>query len=697
MALQIHQLHKLSRERDIKMRLGKLPKTLEEAYHEIYERIQSTEGSASDVAKRAFQWIMCSEEPMSPAMLVAAVCQDPTTDDIDDVDINFDFVLESCQNLLKVEGDEEYAICRFSHLSVQEYLEKDRLSPLSNDVFVAQVCLTILTGPIQSTLSLERAEEDSVESNESEELEEDGMKEVSEYASAYWLIHVQRSGEVEGDFDNRLITLLKRFLGSGAETTPAYEKWYRTRRVGRGRVSSMHSREYLHIHRVKPPSRLALQIAMFGLHRMLQDSWEHVEPGQENAWVDPLLVIAAHGGCVSTVQSLLDKRAEIDASSAKNPSALYEASIRGHESVVKLLLEKGANVNISCGYYGNVLQAASVCGDASIVGLLVASGANVNAQGGEYHNALQAASHQGHEDVVRILLKHGAFDPDGKALSEAASEGHEAVVAMLLQASTIGLNDALVAACKGGTFSIRNPQDKFQGVVTLLLDAGAVDLHGEALIEAAREGNTSVVARLLKEHNVGVDEALVSACGWGTGTWSDIKTHEDAKAIVILLLNAGAVDREGHALQEATRRGFAEVVTLLLDAGAVDLHGEALIEAAREGNTSVVARLLKEHNVGVDEALVSACGWGTGTWSDIKTHEDAKAIVILLLNAGAVDREGHALQEAMENGFAEAATLLRETAEKSKGRISEVVENLSDERIPLKGVLAGSEPQRVAL
>ena len=246
-------------------------------------------------------------------------------------------------------------------------------------------------------------------------------------------------------------------------------------------------------------------------------------------------------------------------------NALQAASMRGHASIVELLLANEANVNAQGGSYGNALQAASMRGHASIVELLLANEANVNAQGGSYGNALQAASYWGNIDVVRLLLKHGAFDPDGNALSGAAYGGYGAIVAMLLQASKIGLNDALIAACKGKSWRDRVSQDKVQGVVAMLLDAGAVDLHGEALIGAAKEGYTSVIARLLKVHNVGVDEALVSACKRNTARGRE-KTQEEIRPVVILLLNAGAVDRKGHALQEATKRGYAEVAALLEEA-----------------------------------------------------------------------------------------------------------------------------------
>ncbi len=725
-ALQINQLHKLSRERDIKTRLGKLPRTLEDAYHEIYTRIQSQEGSASEVARRAFQWIMRSGQPVSPAMLVTVVCQDPTTDDIDFVDIEFDFVLESCQNLLKVEAADGYEFCRFSHLSVQEYLENNHFSQFSSDVLIAQVCLTFLTDPIQSSIMLELAGEssesstvintdkiiDSTMSNEdeesnkrevieeskvfgglgsidesdeplvfkgsrdietanwaqeqnykseesteslesngyeefswSEEFKEEGLYEVREYAKFNWLIHVQRSGEIEGDFDSRLIVLLKRFLGSEAETTPAFQTWARSRKSRF--LFSLHS-TFLSYGTLDPPSQLALQIAGFGLHRMLKDSWEHVDPNQKNAGDNPLLAIAAEVGCASTVQSLLDKGAEIDASSIECPSALYNASLRGEESVVKVLLENGADVNINGGYLGSPLQAASSREHESIARLLLDSGADVNAQGGEYYTALQAASTTGDESIVGLLLAHGAdVNAQGgrhdNALQAASDRGYEQMVRLLL-AHGADMNaqggeyyNALYAASHKG----------FTDTVKILLEHGALDQDGKALSAAASQGYKSTTAVLLQASKISVNDALVAACS---------------------------------GIEPINRERVEDIVMMLLDAGAVDSRGEALITAAREGFKEAVALLPKEHNVGLDEALTSACQQYTRPY-DSKTERETELIVILLLKAGAVDREGHALKAATENDFEEAADLLREAAEGNGSKISEDAEGLSDETV----------------
>ncbi|KIW21484.1 hypothetical protein PV08_02064 [Exophiala spinifera] len=121
-------------------------------------------------------------------------------------------------------------------------------------------------------------------------------------------------------------------------------------------------------------------------------------------------------------------------------TALYAASLNGHEKVVELLLGKGANVNAQGGIYGNALQAASYHGREKVVRLLLSKGADVNAQGGECGSALQAASYNGQEKLVELLLGEGADvdvwvpgRPCGTALFVASDRGHEKVVELLLR------------------------------------------------------------------------------------------------------------------------------------------------------------------------------------------------------------------------------------------------------------------------
>jgi hypothetical protein len=152
--LQIAQLLKLKRERDMRQRLGKLPQGLQKAYDDILEQIRAQDGSGGAVAERAFKWVMCSFKPLSTDELLGAVCQNPDDEDAaSPVDIDADFVLEACHNLLMIEP--ESGKWKFAHLSVQEYFEDlyrlrrhSDWSYSSVHALAAKVCLLLLNDPL---------------------------------------------------------------------------------------------------------------------------------------------------------------------------------------------------------------------------------------------------------------------------------------------------------------------------------------------------------------------------------------------------------------------------------------------------------------------------------------------------------------------------------------------------------------------
>ncbi len=116
-ALQIAQLLKLKRERDMRQRLCKFPQGLEQAYDDILRKISAQDGSGSAVAERTHKWLMCSVRPLSTEQLLGSVCQNPDDEDpACPVDINADVVLETCQHLLII--DPESSTWKFAHMSV---------------------------------------------------------------------------------------------------------------------------------------------------------------------------------------------------------------------------------------------------------------------------------------------------------------------------------------------------------------------------------------------------------------------------------------------------------------------------------------------------------------------------------------------------------------------------------------------------
>ena len=431
--MQIDALRELCREHDIRTRLGKLPKTLKTAYDELYLRIQSQEGSTPTIANRAFQWVMCSCWPLSPAELVAAVCQDPDTDEIDEVDINIDIVLGACQNLLVV--DQESNVCRFSHLSVQEYLESYQWNSCEGDCLVGKVCLSLL---ISNLTAPEKAQSSNKEGRKI------GADYVLEYAQLSWIAHIQRL-EQTSYVENRLTALLKCFLGSMDRSSLSYRNWY-------DKMQNYHSSSralwkmpwYLGFTQLSTSLWASFAIVTFGFYTTLLDWWTvgFADINQKNSLGHSLLHLGATSGSESVVGALLKKGADVNATGGMYGSALQAASYSGHESIVQLLLDKGADVNATGGCYGSALQAASYHGHKSIVTLLLDKGADVNAAGGRHGSALQAASYQGREPIVQLLLDKGAGinaagGRHGSALQAASDSGHKPVVQLLLEKGAV--------------------------------------------------------------------------------------------------------------------------------------------------------------------------------------------------------------------------------------------------------------------
>ena len=549
--MQIDQLLELPPlERVIRDRLGKLPKDLEKAYDEIYAEIQTQEKGVREIADRAFQWVMCSCTPLSTAQLIAAVCQDPETDTVNSVDdMDMDIILSACHNLLVV--DPQLKVCRFSHLSVQEYFESRLWRQSEANGTVAKVCLSLLNDLIRHDRSRQSRhdegvgeEEEEKEEEEEEEEDEEDITGIVRYAMFHWQTHVQRYREE--NIDTSLAALLKQFLGSTNESGPAYRNWHRMtteylwRNRHRNTIPIPLQAKY---EQLIPSSMASFALCSFGFHEILSDWWESgcINTEDKNRKGETLLQLAAAGGFVSITEELLKRGADVNAQSEDYGSALMAASAEGHDAIVKLLLKAQADVNAQGGCYGGALVAASHSGHDTSVKLLLEAGADVNMQGGHYGSALQAASLQGNETNMKLLLEAGA-DVNMQG-------GH---YGSALQAASRWSNDTSVK---------------------LLLEAGAdVNMqsgyYGSALQAASRQGNDTSVKLLLE---AGAD---VNMQGGTYGSSLQAASYQGDDTTVKLLLEAGAdVNMQGgyygNALRAASRKDNDAAVKLLLKAGAV--------------------------------------------------------------------------------------------------------------------------------
>ena len=232
----------------------------------------------------------------------------------------------------------------------------------------------------------------------------------------------------------------------------------------------------------------------------------------------PVLADAAEKQDKAALQSLLEKRADINAPQADGMTALHWAARNDDLGTAKLLVAAGANVKAENRYGVTPLTLACTNGNTDLVELLLASGAdpNTNLRGGE--TALMTAARTGKAGPVQALLSRGAT-VDAKerrgqtALMWAAADGHAAVVELLLKA--------------GADFRAALPDSGFT-----------------PLLFAARDGRAEVVRVLLKA-GADVNEAMQprrpAAKGPGKGTSALILAVENGHfGLAVELINAGA-------------------------------------------------------------------------------------------------------------------------------------------------------------
>ena len=267
-------------------------------------------------------------------------------------------MFESCQNLVVL--DPELGNCRFSHLSVQEYLEDYHWTSSESNRLIGKVFLSLLNSdPIAQTQKAEKGEK------------EDIVDHIFHYARLHWATHVEIHGKE--NFDKRLIDLLRLFLGSVSETRLAYQMCYN--KIVRFFINPLSELPIYDIYeRLSPPSKTTLEITTLRFHKVILD-WR--------------------------TTGLNDVEQKND----QGDSSLILGSIAGSTAITQASLARGSNVNATGGSYENAFQAASFYEHEQVVRVLLNSGSHVNATGGRYSTAVQAASSRGVDQVVRSLYR----------------------------------------------------------------------------------------------------------------------------------------------------------------------------------------------------------------------------------------------------------------------------------------------------
>ena len=472
---QIKYLFTLRRKDVIKKKLGKLPKTLGETYSKIYERILKEDPEELEAAKRSLMWLMCSQRPLSSLEWVNFTYWP----ELVDPDIGVDSLLEMCHNLVTV--DNQSQVVRFTHLSVQEYLENlDDFTTEKANAMAAGFCLSVLlsAGDKKSIPSL--------------------LGKSFDYSVSYWMEH---ASQCTGSQD--VLDLLRNFLGTAAKPGQVYCNWFQ---IGIEDVVSSnrgfdHLRSSLNHLRSEPLNPI-FAVCYFQLGTGFQDFWE---------W----------------------DSFDINSRNSDGETLLHIASLAGNERVVKSLLKNGADVNIPCedilspsGW--NPLTTAIINNQARITVILLDHGAGIGLSGvGQNINTiLQFAAVRGDESVIQAMINtdHDTEISEPVLVAAAKNRSHACeILEILVRCPNIEITETVLSA------AAMNFKEK---ALKMLLDRDPTVQITEAILSAAVGNNTAGVEALeellARDTNIEITEAILTAA---------MANYRYAKIIDILVRN----------------------------------------------------------------------------------------------------------------------------------------------------------------
>ncbi|PTB67230.1 ankyrin, partial [Trichoderma citrinoviride] len=424
--LQMDQLSKCRQEKQLEARLGKLPKTLNSTYDELFRGIQ--EGDR-EILERAVKWVMCTTSPFTTNQILDAVrlsiASDGTRLDWDPM-ITEATLLDICSHLIV--KDSESGKWKFPHTSVIEYFEEVHLWNLEQShSFVAKICLLYLLDDEKVDWMISKAYLDDIYLSTGELAQDYGIIHgFQQYVGLRWFRHISTLEKLESR-EAAVSNLLQQFLGTDQTPIQSSRHYRRWVELFFGGQENDTERDYSYeegYHEFFPAECPLIGICILGFYHLLQDYWTSpIDVLPINKAKRDLLSIAAFHGHLEICERLIEHGANANRQIDDHPndySALSTAVRQEHVDIVRLLIDHGADPNLPNGAnpnigtdderFDNLLLAAAVEKNRDMCRLLLEHGADVNAHAerGNYGSPLAAAAYNGDQDLCQLFLGHGA-------------------------------------------------------------------------------------------------------------------------------------------------------------------------------------------------------------------------------------------------------------------------------------------------
>jgi hypothetical protein len=314
--------------------LANLPEELNETYSIIMEEILTQEYPNQEISIAALKWSSCARRQLKAEEFISAVSISPQGQYFT---LSKPTLLDICCNLVVYDSVQNFF--RFAHLSVREYLEKERHCGVSTANAVAlHRCLDVTFGLVNHGLS-------------NAALTHNKAMALKPYAVAYWVQHQRLTSS--NTFGSDLRDKLNAFWSRSCRDDPFFTRWilnthnFRQSLMRRRHIQQLFAKAGLDVHSYDKGLVSANTIN----GRLLQSLFKQ---SPESPKKSSILQLAITLGDFPVASWLIESDADA------NPRAVRLAIKSNSFEITKLLLENGSELDTTVRACGEMDLAAAV-------------------------------------------------------------------------------------------------------------------------------------------------------------------------------------------------------------------------------------------------------------------------------------------------------------------------------------------------